>query len=152
MSRGEQEHRTISIERTLPNCLDHVWAAWAIPEKKRAWFGEGMTQSEFRQGGVERSSFATDMGTHTNETRYFEIKERERIVYAYSMAVDGRVHTVSLATVLFSDHGGGTKLTYVEQLCIIPPSDGAEGREHGWRALLESLETYLANDTRVSVS
>ncbi len=146
MTKAEQEHRSITIERVLPNCLDHVWAAWAIPEKKKAWFGKGITEIDFREGGAERSSFVTDMGTHTNETRYFEIKERRRIVFAYSMAVDGRIHTLSLATVLFSEHGGGTKLTYVEQMCIIPPSDGAEGREHGWGALLDGLANYLAND------
>lgn len=40
------------------------------------------------------------MGAHRNETRYFEIKNGERVVLAYSMALNGRVHTVSLATVL----------------------------------------------------
>jgi len=148
VTKPEQEHRLITIERVFPNCVDHVWAAWAIPEKKKAWFGEGLVELDFRTGGAERSTFVTDMGTHTNETRYFEIKERKRIVFAYSMAVNGRIHTVSLATALFSELGGGTKLTYVEQLCVIPPSDGAEGREHGWHALLDGLESYLAEDTR----
>ncbi|MBR0554612.1 SRPBCC domain-containing protein [Ciceribacter sp. L1K23] len=148
MTPAAQEHRTITVERIYPNCVDHVWAAWSIAEKKRAWFGEGLKDFDFREGGVERSGFDTDMGTHANETRYFEISAKTRIVFAYSMALNGRIHTVSLATVLFADHGGGTKLTYVEQLCVIPPSDGAEGREHGWRALLESLAAYLAEDTR----
>ncbi|MBX5172888.1 hypothetical protein HJB84_23975 [Rhizobium sp. NZLR1b] len=146
MTKTEQEHRSITIERVFSNCVDHVWAAWAIPEKKKAWFGEGLAECDFREGGAERSSFVTDMGTHTNQTHYFEIKESKRIVFAYSMALNGRIHTVSLATLLFSDHGGGTKLTYVEQLCVIPPSDGAEGREHGWSALLDGLESYLAGD------
>lgn len=150
MTRPQQEHRQFTIERIFPNCLDHVWAAWAIPEKKRAWFGEGLVEVDFRPGGAERNAFVSPMGTHTNETRYFEIKDRQRIVFAYSMALDGRVHTVSLATVLFADHGGGTKLTYVEQMCVIPPSDGAEGREHGWSALLDALGRYLVSDTQAA--
>ena len=148
MDRPQQAHETISVERDLPNCRDQVWSAWSLLAKKRRWFGAGLTEMDFSPGGIERSSFVNDMGTHTNETRYFEIKAKERIVFAYSMAVDGRVHTVSLATVAFADHGGGTRLTYTEQMCIIPPSDGAEGRRHGWLGLLGALQDYLADDQR----
>ncbi|GGJ64769.1 hypothetical protein CDQ92_01905 [Sphingopyxis bauzanensis] len=88
------------------------------------------------------------MGEHNSEGRYFEIKEGERIVLAYSMAVNGRVHTVSLATILFRDENGGTRLTYTEQMCVIAPSDGVEGRKHGWNALLNGLAGYLEADTR----
>lgn len=107
-------------------------------------------RGRLRLGGAERNDFVSPMGTHTNETRYFEIRDRQRIVFAYSMALDGRVHTVSPTTVVFADHGGSTKLTYVEQMCVIPPSDGAEGREHGWNALLDALEKYLAADTQAA--
>lgn len=151
MTKSAQEHETISIERIYPNCIDHVWSAWALIDRKKAWFGDGIKELDFRPGGAERSSVITDLGMHTNDSRYFEIKERERIVFAYSMAVDGRVHTVSLATVVFSDQDGGTRLTYTEQMCVIPPSDGAAGRKHGWTALLETLGEYLAEDTRLFV-
>jgi uncharacterized protein YndB with AHSA1/START domain len=144
MTPPQQAHETITIERILPHGRDRVWSAWAVMEKKAAWFGHGLTQLEFRPGGAERLTFASDMGTHTNETRYFEIAERQRIVFAYSMAVNGKIHTVSLATVVFADHGAGTRLTYTEQMCVIPPSDGAEGRRNGWQALLKALEDFLA--------
>jgi hypothetical protein len=36
-------------------------------------------------------------------------------------------------------------------MCVIPPSDGVEGRKHGWSALLDELDDYLVNDTRESV-
>jgi len=103
---------------------------------------------DFFPGGIERSGFRNSMGEHTSEGRYFEIKEGERIVLAYSMAVNGRVHTVSLATITLEDEQGGTRLKYTEQMCVIPPSDGVEGREHGWGALLDGLAGYLAADTR----
>lgn len=149
MAKPTHEHETITIERVYPNCLAHVWSAWAVEEKKKAWFGDRLAEFDFRPMGAERSAFDTDMGRHSNETRYFEIKERERIIFAYSMALNGRVHTVSLTTVAFADHDGGTRLTYTEQMCIIPPSDGAAGRKHGWSGLLESLAGYLATDVRL---
>lgn len=147
MTPASPSHETFTIDRVYPNCLDHVWACWAIPDKKRAWFGDGLREMDFRPGGLEHGTFRDAMGEHRNETRYFEITDRQRIVLAYSMAVNGRVHTVSLATILFADHGGGTRLTYTEQMCVIPPSDGVAGRQHGWEALLTRLETYLSADT-----
>lgn len=149
MTQPAQEHQTITLERLYANCLDHVWSAWAIFEKKKAWFGEGLKESDFQTGGTERGSFVSDMGLHTNEARYFEIEDRKRIVFAYSMALNGRVHSVSLATVVFADQNGGTRLIYTEQMCVIPPSDGAQGRQHGWDALLGALEGYLAQDASV---
>jgi len=147
MTTQAQHHERFTIERVYPNCREHVWAAWAVTEKKAAWFGNGSFEMDFRPGGFERGSFSNEMGEHTNETRFFEICEGERIVLAYSMAMNGRVHTVSLATILFTDENGGTRLRYTEQMCIIPPSDGVEGRQAGWRALLDSLDRYLAGDT-----
>lgn len=147
MSGPAQSHETFTIELTYPNCLDHVWACWADLDKKRAWFGDGLRQMDFRPGGAELSGFQDGMGEHANETCYFEIQDRRRIVLAYSMALNGRVHTVSLATVVFAEADGGTRLTYTEQMCVIPPSDGVEGRRHGWDALLTALEDYLAQDT-----
>ena len=147
MSPKAQEHTTFTIVRVYHNCRDHVWSAWSSVESKKAWFGEGLKQMEFRPGGFEHSGFRNDMGTHTNDTRYFEIKQGERIVLAYSMSLNGDVHTVSLATILFEDENGGTRLTYTEQMCIIPPSDGAQGRMHGWNALLDSLAQVLARET-----
>jgi uncharacterized protein YndB with AHSA1/START domain len=151
MPEDTHYHREFTIERVYANCKAHVWAAWSIREKKAAWLRNAPLEMDFRPGGFERSRFRSDMGEHVNETRYFEIKEGERIVLAYSMAVNGRVHTISLATITFKDEDGGTRLEYTEQMCVIPPSDGVEGRKHGWSALLDGLDDYLVNDTRESV-
>lgn len=148
MSDTVYKHDMLTIERIYPNCREHVWSAWTTLEKKKKWFGDGLKSMEFRPGGLEIGEFETAMGLHRNETRYFEIKDCELIVQAYSMALNGRVHTVSLATIRFCDENGGTRLTYTEQMCVIPPSDGVEGRAHGWRALLDSLGDVLAAETR----
>jgi uncharacterized protein YndB with AHSA1/START domain len=140
-------HDSYTIERVYPNCVAHVWSAWSIPEKKAKWFGGGTADMDFRTGGSERKSFHNEMGEHTNDTRYFEIRDEELIVLGYSMAMNGRVHTVSLTTIAFSDENGGTRLRYTEQMCVLPPSDGAEGRKHGWGVLLDNLGSYLEEDT-----
>ena len=131
MTATSQDHATFTIERIYPNCRAHVWGAWSVREKKAAWMGNRDLALDFRAGGGERSAFDDQMGEHVNEGRYFEILDQQRIVLAYSMALNGRVHSVSLTTILFEDEGGGTRLTYTEQMCVIPPSDGADGRRHG---------------------
>jgi len=140
-------HDSYTIERVYPNCVAHVWAAWSIPEKKAKWFGGGTADMDFRIGGGERTSFRNEMGEHINETRYFEIRNEELIVLGYSMAMNGRVHTVSLTTIAFMNENGGTRLRYTEQMCVLPPSDGAAGRSHGWGVLLDNLGNYLEEDT-----
>ena len=147
MTKSHIVHDSFTIERTYPNCREHVWSAWSTTDKKAKWFGGGDHSMDFRVGGAERSASRMASDEHVNETRYFEIVEDERIVMAYSMAVNGRVHTVSLATVVLADEGGGTRLTFTEQMCVIPPSDGIEGRRHGWTELLAALERFLASDT-----
>lgn len=147
MTESNHQLDSFTIERIYPNCRAHVWSAWSVPEKKAAWFGSRAMDMDFRVGGGEKTSFRNDMGEHTNDTRYFEILDEQRIVLAYSMAMNGRVHTVSLVTITFEDEGGGTRLRYTEQMCVLPPSDGAAGRTHGWGALLDRLGDYLVEDT-----
>ncbi|HEY6633680.1 MAG TPA: SRPBCC domain-containing protein [Rhizobiaceae bacterium] len=111
-------------------------------------FGGGDRSMDFRVDSGERASFRDAKGEPVNETRYFEIATGERIVMACSMAMNGRIHTVSLATVTLADQGGVTRLTFTEQMCVIPPSDGTDGRRHGWTELLASLEAFLSEDGR----
>lgn len=146
MNDASIAQETFTIERIYPNCREHVWSAWSTPGKKAAWFGSSEHSMDFRVGGSERAAHRDTLGEHVNETRYFEIVEGERIVMAYSMALNGRVHTVSLATILLADHGGGTRLIYIEQMCVLPPSDGVAGRRHGWGELLARLEGFLVTD------
>lgn len=146
MTEASIVHDSFTLERIYPNCREHVWSAWSMPAKKAKWFGGGDHSMDFRVGGAERVSSRNGMGEHVNETRYFEIVEGERIVMAYSMAMNGRIHSVSLATIVLADEGGGTRLTFTEQMCVIPPSDGIEGRRHGWGELLAALQRFLAND------
>lgn len=146
----EIRHESFTITRTYAKCRAHVWSAWSDGRKKRSWMvGDHMTASpsafafDFSVGGVERHQFASPMGKHENHTTYFDIAAEERIVFAYSMSLNGRVHSVSVATVTFADAGGGTRVEFSEQITLIGESDGLVGRKHGWTALLESVDRVL---------
>lgn len=141
-------HEHFTIERRLHKCREHVFSAWSDPDKKKQWFA-GRSASfvdDFRVGGRSYGAFDNDMGRHENETRYFAIIEDALIVQGYSMAMNGRVHSVSLVTIRFEDDGGGTRLVYDERMTVIAPSDGAAGREHGWGVLLDAMEAELNKD------
>jgi len=58
-----------------------------------------------------------------------------------SRLVGGQASVSELA-----DEGGGTRLTFTEQTCIIPPSD----RRNGWGGLQDGLERFLAGDRRAA--
>jgi uncharacterized protein YndB with AHSA1/START domain len=142
-------HESFTITRTYEKCVAHVWSAWADRAKKWRWLhGDQPVPADFAfdftGGGEERSSFTSPMGKHENRTTYFDISDENHIVYSYSMALNGRVHSVSLASVNFRDEGGGTRIDYVEQITLIGESDGAEGRKHGWGALLDNLDSALS--------
>lgn len=148
-------HDSFTLTRDIHACRAHVFAAWADPALKRRWFvdGDGPGWSErdhaldFRPGGTETGRFVLTegpgAGEHRNVTHYLDIVPDVRIVFAYTMALNGRIHSASLATVMFEDLGGGTRLTFTEQGAFYEHSDGAAGRRHGWAHLLASLETSL---------
>ena len=152
-------HSTFAIDRSYAAPPSRVFAAFADPVLKRRWFldGKGFSgdqySADFRVGGFERSRFTfeggppgapaagTKMG---NDTVYLDIVPDQRIVFAYTMLVADRRHSVSLATVELSASGnGGTRLLFTEQATFFDPSDGAHLREAGWRDLLEKVDKAL---------
>ena len=78
--------------------------------------GHSANTLDFRVGGREAGIFSLaegpGAGEHANHTTYLDIADGERIVFAYTMALNGRIHSASLVTVTFEDLGGATRLTY----------------------------------------
>lgn len=150
-------HDSFTIQRRYRSGVDAVWRAFADPELKRRWFAEGEGFEvldyglDFRVGGREHGSFrvldaAVPLGVVSNETRYFDIREKRRITTAYSMANDGVPFSVSLVTVTFEPDGEGTLLTHREDVTFFEGADGVRMRESGTRALLESLARELGEE------
>ncbi|MBO6676358.1 MAG: SRPBCC family protein [Rhizobiales bacterium] len=146
-------HASFSIKRTFKHPPAKVFEAFAEQDKKHHWFvasdGPEWTTKryglDFTVGGREHGEWVgPDRIAHTNETTYLDIVDNERIVYAYTMAMDGVVHSASLATIQFLADDAGTQLTYCEQGAYFQGSDGIEGREKGWAWLLDHLEKALA--------
>lgn len=152
-------HDSFTIERRYRSSVDKVWNAFADEALKRAWFaeGEGFEVIEygldFRVGGREHARFhaleaPVPLGVIGNETRYFDIREGERIVSAYSMTNDGTPFSASLLTITFEpDADGGTRLTHVEQVAFFDEADGTEMRAAGTRSLLEALAEHLGEES-----
>ena len=110
-----------------------AFRAFADPELKQRWFGvpEGWTDGnwelDFRVGGSEVSVGRDPRGTlHEFRSRYHDIVDGERIVFAYDLLLDGRLISVSLTTVEVRPDGGGTRATSSSSTSSIPSPVFAE--------------------------
>lgn len=144
------QHATIIIERQLKAPPARVFAAWSSQTAKRSWFAEGegwkvlTFELDFREGGTETSRFAAPDGVeHANETVFHDIVANERIIFAYSMLMNGVRHSVSLATIDVRPDGAGTRLIFTEQGAFFEGGDGPKMREMGWNELLNALAKHL---------
>lgn len=150
-------HGSFIIERRYNAPPERVFAAWADPKAKRAWFAEGegwdirSYELDFREGGTERSKFRV-VGNHNpfppettfgNHTVFEEIISNERIVFTYSMDRDGVRFSVSLSTVELKRDMNGTRLIFTENAAFFDGADGIAMREQGWQSLLTKLGEHL---------
>ena len=147
-------HGDFSINRVYDASPADVWAAWADPATKARWFigPEGWQQVErtldMRVGGIEtlHGRFAGS-GLETLFTaRYHLVEPQARLVYVYDMHLNGRHHSVSVATVEFIGDPEGTRLRFTEQVTFVDGTDGRDGtlsRKRGTSAHLERLASAL---------
>lgn len=150
MGQTTTEHATFTIERKFAASPEQVFAAWSDPAAKRRWFAEadGWTDIEhamdFRVGGKETGSGRQPDGPlFANETVFMNIVPQRRIVFAYTMLLDGKTISTSLATVTFLPDGTGTRLIFTEQAAFFEGGDGAAMRKEGWAWLLGQLAGEL---------
>jgi len=150
-------HGSFIIERRYNAAPQRVFAAWADPVSKRAWFAEGegwdirSYELDFREGGVERSRFRVvgaanpfpPETTFGNETVFNEIIPNQRIIFTYSMDRDGVRFSVSLASVELFAAGAATRMVFTEHAAFFDGGDGIRMREAGWRELLDKLDHFL---------
>lgn len=146
-------HATFRIERTYDAPLAKVYRAYADPAIKRRWFAEGegwdieTYDLDFRIGGKESSSFRFKGGPLVRfDAIYHDIVHSNRIIIAYSMMIEDKRISSSLATTEMRPEGQATKLVFTEQGAFLDGhADGAAGREEGTRELLQALARELAS-------
>jgi uncharacterized protein YndB with AHSA1/START domain len=155
VSKSSIVHSTFSLERVYDAVPAQVYAAFADLSTKRRWMveGEGWEVDEytmdFRVGGIELGQFRYRGGpVIRNNTVYQDIVPDQRIVFAYTMTVDDRRISASLATVELLPIDERTRLTYTEQGAYFDGADGPREREEGSRGLLESLAQELRSPGR----
>lgn len=150
-------HGSFIIERTYSASPQRVFAAWADPAAKRAWFVEGegwdiqSYELDFREGGAERSTFRFLKGEEmfgektvmANVTVFNEIVPNARIIFTYSMDRNGARFSVSLATVELKPAGNGTRFIFTEHGAFFDGADHVKMREQGWQELLTKLGEFL---------
>jgi uncharacterized protein YndB with AHSA1/START domain len=134
------EHGTFTLERVYPAPPERVFAAWSDPEAKAQWFGGGEFSLDFRVGGTETNAG----GGYRYQATYRDIVPDERIVYTTDMSKDGRIMSVSLASIQFAADGDGTRLTLTEHGAFLDGLETAAQREHGTGELLDKLGEALA--------
>ncbi|MDR3699589.1 MAG: SRPBCC family protein [Candidatus Sulfopaludibacter sp.] len=154
-------HSTFVIERSYPVTPERVFAAFSDPGKKRRWFAEGAGRDveeftmDFRVGGNSfmRSRFKPGSpfpgNTLDSHIHFQDIVPNQRLVYAYTMSMDGRRFSASLATFMFVATATGTDLIFTDQGAFFEGSDGPQMREQGWRKLLENLAAHLASQPEI---
>jgi uncharacterized protein YndB with AHSA1/START domain len=151
MSKRSVQHGTFVIERGLAFPPARVFAAWAVREAKDRWFGgpSGQwkpleRQMEFRVGGTERARGQWTGGRVSDfQAQYHDIVQDKRIVYSYSMHIDEKKISVSLATIEFEPSGKGTRLILTEQGAFLDGYDDAGSRERGTGELMNALGKSL---------
>jgi uncharacterized protein YndB with AHSA1/START domain len=142
-----------TIERRFRQTPGQTFQAFADPDLRPRWFRvpDSWTDTDwsldFRVGGGEVNA-GRDDGGHLRvfRSRFHDIIEGERIVFAYDMLLDGRLTSVSLSTVeLGPDGRGGTHLVFTEHGAFLDDLEAPGQRERGMGVLLDRLEALLAS-------
>ncbi len=141
-----------TIERKLKHKPERVFRAFEDPAAHHRWFvsGEGWEIAnyihDFRTGGHEYGQFRPigHPSMFSNDSWYLEIFKGQRIAVAYTMGVDGKPISHSLAvTEFFPDGPGGCRLVYAEQGAYYGSEDEIRNRKAGCTELFGKLEDEL---------
>ncbi|MDB5507172.1 MAG: hypothetical protein JWR75_1810 [Devosia sp.] len=143
-------HGSFTVERRYPAAPARVFNAFADPAIKGKWFGDPEKDSpadvfEFRPGGREvRSGVLGDGTTYAVESRYYDIVDNQRIVYAYDVIINGARTSVSVATVELTPDGAGTRITMTEHGAFLDGIEVPAERQGGAEFVLDRLGVLLA--------
>jgi len=152
MTTHKVDHADFTLQRHYDAPVALLYKAFSDEEAKSRWFGGGSEwdmqsrKFDFRVGGNEHLSGKWKSGmVSTFDATYHDIVPEQRIVYAYHMHIDGKLISVSLATLQFAADGAGSRLTITEQGAFLDGYDDAGSREKGTRGLMERIADSLKN-------
>ena len=146
-------HGSFTIERTYPHAPASVFAAWADPDRKRVWFGEGPDfvekvesyELDVRIGGHERWHGRLPSGrSFRYDATFLDVVPDRRFVSVYDLLIADRRISVTLLTVEFEPAGSGTHLVLTEQVAFLDGLDSIDDRRPGVEDMLDMLDAYMA--------
>jgi len=148
MTERSIAHGSFTIERTYRHAPARVFAAWADPAQKRQWFGSPDADNpaqifEFREGGREFNEGKMGDDVYTFDVRFEDIVEANRIIFTYTMKLNGARISVSVATIEFRPHEGGTRMVLREDGAFLDGLDTSSQREAGTNYLVDQLGAWL---------
>jgi uncharacterized protein YndB with AHSA1/START domain len=146
-----------TIERRFRQSPAQTFQVFADPHLRQRWFRapDSWTDTEwsldFRIGGSEVNAGRDERGNHhLFRSRFHDIVDGERVVFASDMLLDGRLTSVSLTTIeLGPDEDGGTHLIFTEHGAFLDGLEDPAEREHGTGLLLDRLDGLLADEVPV---
>jgi uncharacterized protein YndB with AHSA1/START domain len=151
MTERSVQHGSFTIERKFDAPPALVYSAFATEHGKQAWFSGPNEQwsledraFDFRVGGRETLSGKWKSGMITRfDAQYHDIVPNERIIYSYTMHVNDKKISVSLATIEFKKGGSGTQLVLTEQGAFLDGYNDSGSRERGTVGLIDKLEAAI---------
>lgn len=155
MSHPPASHGSFTLVRVFRASRQRLFDAFAKAELKALWFSgppdawrELERSHDFRVGGVEiaEGRFVDSGVVSRYIARFHEIVDGHRIVTAYEMRLNERLHSVSLATVEIREVKGGAELLYNEQIVFLDGTTaeaGTRSRESGTTGLFDRLDASL---------
>jgi len=136
---------SFTLERTFKAPVGRVYEAFAEKSAKEKWFhgpddSPDQHELDFQVGGRETNEGKFHDGTtHSFEALYYDIVPEERIIYTYEMHIEGKLISVSLATIEFTTDGERTHLKLSESGVFLDGFDKPEVRQRGTEELLNAL-------------
>ncbi len=157
MSPHDLAHDTIRLDRIYPHPPDRVFRAYAEVEERRRWSAPSddeyvtFQRHDFRVGGVDeftcgrREDAERGDGAFHGVTRYESIVVDQHIVFTERLTdAGGGLLAMSLVTFQVDAHDDGCRLTIIDQVTSFAGAGPIEGSRHGYGAMLDQLERFLA--------
>lgn len=138
------------ITRVFHAPRELLFAAWTEPDQIAAWMGpKGFTAHSVTgdpvPGGGFRSAIRSDEhGELWSSGTYREVVPPERLVFTWGWEEPpGTPGRQTLITITFTDQGGKTEMTFLQQ--GLENAESRDSHAEGWTSAFDELAQYLAH-------